>query len=67
LAKSAKSSRLQTDGLFLETAKAVAKDYAEIQVDDANIDALTMWLLKNPFNYDVLLAPSLYGDIVLIL
>jgi 3-isopropylmalate dehydrogenase len=53
-----------TDGLFLETAKAVAKDYPEIQVDDANIDALTMWLLKNPFNYDVLLAPNLYGDII---
>jgi len=53
-----------TDGLFLETAKAVAKHYPEIQVDDANIDALTMWLLKNPFNYDVLLAPNLYGDII---
>ena len=53
-----------TDGLFLETAKAVAQEYPEISVDDANIDALTMWLLKNPFNYDVLLAPNLYGDIV---
>ena len=53
-----------TDGLFLETAKAVAKDYPEIKMDDANIDALTMWLLKNPFNYDVLVAPNLYGDII---
>ncbi|MGA2261666.1 MAG: isocitrate/isopropylmalate dehydrogenase family protein [Acidobacteriota bacterium] len=53
-----------TDGLFLETARAVAKEYPEIQVDDANIDAITMWLLKNPFNYDVLVAPNLYGDIV---
>jgi 3-isopropylmalate dehydrogenase len=33
-------------------------------VDDANIDAMTMWLLKNPFNYDVLVAPNLYGDII---
>lgn len=53
-----------TDGLFLETAKMVARDYPEIQMDDANIDAITMWLLKNPFNYDVLVAPNLYGDVV---
>ncbi len=53
-----------TDGLFLEAAKAVAKDFPEIQMDDANIDAMTMWLLKNPFNYDVLVAPNLYGDII---
>ncbi len=53
-----------TDGLFLEAAKAAAKDYPEIKMDDANIDAMTMWLLKNPFNYDVLVAPNLYGDII---
>lgn len=53
-----------TDGLFLETAKAVAREFPGIQVDDANIDAMTMWLLKNPFNYDVLVAPNLYGDII---
>ncbi len=53
-----------TDGLFLECAKEVAKDFPEIQMDDANIDAMTMWLLKNPFNYDVLVAPNLYGDII---
>jgi len=53
-----------TDGLFLETAKTVAKDFPEIAMDDANIDAMTMWLLKNPFNYDVLVAPNLYGDII---
>ncbi len=53
-----------TDGLFFEMAKAVAKDYPEIRMDDANIDAMTMWLLKNPFSYDVLVAPNLYGDII---
>jgi isocitrate/isopropylmalate dehydrogenase len=53
-----------TDGLFFEIAQNVAKQYPEIQVDDANIDAMTMWLLKNPFNYDVLVAPNLYGDII---
>jgi isocitrate dehydrogenase (NAD+) len=53
-----------SDGLFLEAAKNVAREYPEIQCDDANIDAITMWLLKNPLNYDVLVAPNLYGDII---
>ncbi len=53
-----------TDGLFLETFKAVAKEYPAIATDDANIDAMCMWILKNPFNYDVLVAPNLYGDII---
>jgi 3-isopropylmalate dehydrogenase len=53
-----------TDGLFLETAREVARSYPGIEMDDANIDALCMWLLKNPFNYDVLVAPNLYGDII---
>jgi isocitrate/isopropylmalate dehydrogenase len=53
-----------TDGLFLEEARKVAAEYPEIETDDANVDAMGMWLLKNPFNYDVLVAPNLYGDIV---
>ena len=53
-----------TDGLFLEVAREVAKDFPDVTMDDANIDAITMWLLKNPFNYDVLVAPNLYGDVV---
>ena len=53
-----------TDGVFLEAANSVAAEFPEIRMDDANIDAMTMWLLKNPFNYDVLVAPNLYGDII---
>jgi isocitrate/isopropylmalate dehydrogenase len=53
-----------TDGMFLEEARKVARDYPEVKVDEANIDAMCMWLLKNPFDYDVLVAPNLYGDIV---
>jgi 3-isopropylmalate dehydrogenase len=53
-----------TDGLFLETAKEIARSYPEMAMDEANIDAMTMWLLKNPRNYDVLVAPNLYGDII---
>jgi isocitrate/isopropylmalate dehydrogenase len=53
-----------TDGLFLETARSVAKCYPEIPMDEANVDAIIMWLLKNPANYDVLVTPNLYGDII---
>jgi 3-isopropylmalate dehydrogenase len=53
-----------TDGLFLDIAKEVAARYPDIIFDEANVDAMTMWLLKNPLNYDVLVAPNLYGDII---
>jgi isocitrate/isopropylmalate dehydrogenase len=53
-----------TDGLFLEAARSVSRDFPDVQVNDANIDAICMWLLKNPFDYDVLVAPNLYGDII---
>jgi isocitrate/isopropylmalate dehydrogenase len=53
-----------TDGLFLDVAREVATAYPEIEFGEANIDAMTMWLLKNPMNYDVLVAPNLYGDII---
>jgi 3-isopropylmalate dehydrogenase len=53
-----------TEGLFLETAREVAKGYPEIEMDDANVDAICMWLLKNPKNYDVLVATNMFGDIV---
>lgn len=53
-----------TDGLFLDKAKEIAKEYPEIQFDEANVDAITMWLLKNPHNYDVMIAPNLYGDVI---
>jgi len=53
-----------TDGLFLEVGREVARDFPEIEMDEANVDAITMWLLKNPQRYDVLVAPNLYGDII---
>lgn len=52
------------EGLFLETAKEVHKDYPEIEMDDANVDAMCMWLLKNPMNYDVMVATNMFGDII---
>ena len=54
----------QTDGVFMEAARKVAADYPGIQFDNANIDAMGMWLLKNPFNYDVIVTTNLFGDII---
>lgn len=53
-----------TDGLFLEEARRVAREFPGIEMDEANVDAICMWLLKNPRSYDVLVAPNLYGDII---
>ncbi len=53
-----------TDGLFLDIAKQIAKEFPDIIFDEANVDAMTMWLLKNPNKYEVLVAPNLYGDII---
>jgi len=51
-------------GLFLETAREVAARYPQIAFDEANIDAICMWLLKNPHNYDVIVTTNLFGDIL---
>jgi 3-isopropylmalate dehydrogenase len=53
-----------TEGMFLSIAQEVHKDFPEIAMDDANVDAICMWLLKNPRNYDVLVATNMFGDIV---
>jgi isocitrate/isopropylmalate dehydrogenase len=53
-----------TDGLFLEEARKVAAGYPGIEMDEANVDAICMWLLKNPKSYQVLVAPNLYGDVI---
>jgi len=54
----------KTCGMFLEEAAKVAARYPEIEWDDANVDAMTMWLLKNPDNYDVIVTSNLFGDII---
>jgi len=54
----------QTDGVFMAAARQVAAEYPDIQFDNANIDAMGMWLLKNPLNYDVIVTTNLFGDII---
>ncbi|MEW6770473.1 MAG: isocitrate/isopropylmalate dehydrogenase family protein [Bacillota bacterium] len=53
-----------TDGLFLECARAVAADYPDVAFEDMLVDAMCMKLVQTPENYDVLVLPNLYGDIV---
>ena len=53
-----------TEGMFLDIAREVHQDYPGIEMDDANVDAICMWLLKNPSNYEVLVATNMFGDIV---
>ncbi len=53
-----------SDGLFLAVAREISKDYPEIEFEDVVIDALCMRLVRNPQQYDVIVLPNLYGDIV---
>ncbi|HUA59839.1 MAG TPA: isocitrate/isopropylmalate dehydrogenase family protein [Verrucomicrobiae bacterium] len=53
-----------TCGVFLEAAREVAKQYPQIEFDVANVDAMCMWLLKNPLHYDVIVTTNLFGDIL---
>ncbi len=54
----------ETGGLILDIARAMAKEYPEIPFKEANVDAMCMWLVKNPHDYDVLVAENLFGDII---
>ncbi|MEW8958523.1 Isocitrate dehydrogenase [NADP] [Moorella humiferrea] len=53
-----------TDGLFLRTFYEVAKDYPDLTADDRIVDNLSMQLVQKPEQYDVLVLPNLYGDIL---
>jgi isocitrate dehydrogenase (NAD+) len=52
------------DGLFLKSVQKIATRYPDIVSDDRIIDAACMHLVMNPTQFDVLLLPNLYGDIV---
>ena len=53
-----------TDGLFLEVFRHVAAEYADIEPRENLVDAICMGLVQRPEEYDVLVLPNLYGDIV---
>jgi 3-isopropylmalate dehydrogenase len=54
----------ETGGLMLSVARSIAKKYPDVPFKEANVDAMCMWLVKNPQDYDVLVAENLFGDII---
>jgi isocitrate dehydrogenase (NAD+) len=53
-----------SDGLFLQVAQEVAKEYPDIDFEDRIVDNMCMQLVQKPEIYDVLALPNLYGDIL---
>jgi isocitrate dehydrogenase (NAD+) len=53
-----------SDGLFLNVARESAKEYPDIEFEDRLIDNMTMQLVRRPQQFDIIVAPNLYGDIV---
>ncbi|NLF14495.1 MAG: isocitrate/isopropylmalate dehydrogenase family protein [Anaerolineaceae bacterium] len=53
-----------TDGLFLRVAYEVAEQYPEIEFNDRIVDNMAMQLVQRPREYDVLVCPNLFGDII---
>ena len=55
----------ETSGMMLKVAQEMSKnEYPDIRVNDVNIDAMMMWLTKNPEIYNVIVAGNMFGDIV---
>jgi 3-isopropylmalate dehydrogenase len=54
----------ETGGLMTRIFRKVAAAYPAIRADEANIDAICMWMFKNPQDYDVIVAENMFGDIV---
>ena len=52
------------DGLFLACARTVAREFPDVKYDEKIVDAACMHLVMNPAQFDVLVMPNLYGDIV---
>ena len=53
-----------TDGLWLRVAREVAAENDDIEFDDRIVDNMCMQLVQRPEEYDVLVLPNLYGDVL---
>ncbi|MFN2169393.1 MAG: isocitrate/isopropylmalate dehydrogenase family protein, partial [Anaerolineae bacterium] len=53
-----------TDGLYLKVAREVAAEYPDIEFNDRIVDNMCMQLVQRPYEYDVLVCPNLFGDIL---
>ncbi len=53
-----------SDGMFLESGRRISKNYPDIKFEDVIVDAMSMKLVMKPQDYQVIVAPNLYGDIL---
>jgi len=53
-----------SDGLFLSVAREVAKEYPDIEFEDRIVDNMNMQLVQRPQQFDIVVAPNLYGDLL---
>ena len=53
-----------SDGLFLAVARQVAGEYPDIELEDMIVDNMSMQLVQKPHQFDVIVAPNLYGDVL---
>ena len=54
----------ETSGMMVELARQIAPEYAPVELWEANVDAMAMWLLKNPQDYSGLVSSNMFGDII---
>ncbi len=54
----------RSDGLFLDAVRTVARDFAQVTLDDVLVDAMAAWLVRAPERFDVIVTGNLYGDIL---
>jgi 3-isopropylmalate dehydrogenase len=54
----------ETSGMMVHEAREIAKEYPGIELWETNVDAMCMWLVKNPQDYDVLVSSNMFGDII---
>jgi isocitrate/isopropylmalate dehydrogenase len=54
----------ETSGMMVREARDVAKEYGGIELWETNVDAMAMWLVKNPQDYSVLVSSNMFGDII---
>jgi isocitrate/isopropylmalate dehydrogenase len=54
----------ETSGLMVREARKIAADYAGIELWETNVDAMVMWMVKNPQDYGVMVSSNMFGDII---
>ena len=54
----------ETSGMMVREARKIAAEYPGIELWETNVDAMVMWMVKNPQDYGVLVSSNMFGDII---